>query len=115
MASFDRDTKCNEVTVLKRVDASLGGGYELFEDFSSSEVVSQFVEVAYRALAVFDYTSVDPCMYVEGPTEDSQDQQPTIWAKPGIVTCKLKFKWLVLQAACDYRRFGPGYTGTRVA
>ena len=49
--------------------------------------------MAYRALAVFDYTSVDPCMYVEGHTEETLGQKPTIWAEPGIVTCKLKFKW----------------------
>ena len=93
---IDSDTEYNEVTVWKLVGASLERDYgDLLdgEQFDSHFVMSEFVWTAYRALTVFDYTSVDQRMYVEGLTEETLSHQ-TIWtAKHGIVTCKLKLKW----------------------
>ena len=93
---FDRRTKYNKVRVCKLVGASLERNYgDLLdgEQFDSHFFMSDFVWAAYRALTVFDYTSVDQRMYVEGLTEETLGHQ-TIWtAEHGIVTCKLKLKW----------------------
>ena len=98
MVKFDRDTKYNEVTVLKQwLDASLEGDYEPFYDggqeLSSGEFMVKFVLAAYRALADFDCTSVDRRMYLEGLAEETLGQKTTIWPDYGIVTCKLKLRW----------------------
>ena len=93
---FDSDTKYNKVTVCKLVGASLERDYgDLLdgEQFDSDFFMGTFVWTAYRALTVFDYTSVDQRMYVEGLTEETLSPLSIWTAEPGIVTCKLKLKW----------------------
>ena len=82
MVTFDHDTKYNVVTVHKRVDISLEEDYNFFVEgelqLDSTSFMAEFVPVAYRALAVFDYTSVALHMYVEDLTEDTLGQQAII-------------------------------------
>ena len=92
--TFDSDTKYDKVTVLKPVDALLEF-VEGEQQLDSDEVMGDFVTAAYLALVdpSFDYNSVARHMYVEDLTEETVGQPASIWAKLGIVTCKLKFKW----------------------
>ena len=82
--TFDSDTKYDEVTVLKRADASLEF-VEGEQQLDSQEVMNKFVKAAYCALVdpSFDYNSVARHLYVEDVTEETVGQQTTIWAEPG--------------------------------
>ncbi|KAL9957839.1 hypothetical protein ACROYT_G034787, partial [Oculina patagonica] len=90
--TFDKDTQYNEVVVYKSVDES-GNFQDLFDEqqLESGKVMSAFVDVAKRALALLDYTSVAKEMYVESLTEHTLVEDT--WTLSGTVTCNLKFKW----------------------
>ena len=91
---FDQDAKYDEITVHKRVDESLKGGYQnLFdgEQLESGKVMSVFVDVAKRALTLLDQTTLAREMYVESLTEHTLVDDS--WTLSGTVTCNLKFKW----------------------